>query len=86
MVTNGRLLFVLVENGLETYTARPWIAALHNSTFFDNIQQVSFFIPHQRNECLINPLPGDKFFRLAQIESICRRQIKCFSKCESCLS
>ena len=24
---------------------------------------------------------GDKIFRLAQIESICRRQIKCYSEC-----
>lgn len=35
--TNGRLLYVLVQNGLEVYTTRCQVAAVHNTKQFDNI-------------------------------------------------
>ena len=37
-------------------------------------------------QTLTQPSARQQSFRLVQIESICRRQIKCYSKCYSCLS
>ena len=43
--TDGRLLYVMMDNSLETYTARCQVMALHNSQTFDNINKVNLFIP-----------------------------------------
>ena len=42
--TNGRMLYVLVQNGLEVYTARCLVAAVHNTEYFDNIRNVRTFL------------------------------------------
>ncbi|XP_053379689.1 BLOC-2 complex member HPS3-like isoform X2 [Mercenaria mercenaria] len=36
--TNGKMLFVLVQNGLEVYTTRCLIAAVHNTEHFDYVR------------------------------------------------
>lgn len=35
--TNGRLLYVLADSGLEIYTTRCQVAAVHNTEHFDNV-------------------------------------------------
>lgn len=38
--TNGRLLYVIVKDGMEIFTSRCHIAAIHNTESFDNVTKV----------------------------------------------
>ena len=39
--SNGSLVFVIVKDGMEIFTSRSHIAALHNTEHFDNVTKVT---------------------------------------------
>ncbi|KAK3605535.1 hypothetical protein CHS0354_013159 [Potamilus streckersoni] len=60
MITDGNLLYVVNTSGLQVYTARSSIAAVHNSQSFDNITKT--IPPATLDVCLCGnlPFPGAK--------------------------
>ncbi|KAL3842250.1 hypothetical protein ACJMK2_020284 [Sinanodonta woodiana] len=93
MITDGNLLYVVTTSGLQVYTARSRIAAIHNSESFDNITKT--IPPSTLEVCLCGnlPFPGARTVTLLDhhlilyskdiIEKACVWNVYALEKCST---